>query len=86
MESRYFAGPAAIILVDGEISGREKDAYKACSFHYCQCNNAHRPHRFLEVYNSRESRIFSHVISSGVYWPPQVQDSGLNLPRFCVMA
>lgn len=63
MESQYFAGPAAIILVDGEISGTEKEAYKACSFHYCLCNNAHRSQHFLEVYNSRESPIFTHVIS-----------------------
>lgn len=67
MELRYFAGPAAIILVDGEISRRERDAYTAWSFHYCLCNNAHRPQHSLEVYNSRESRVSTHVIRYEVH-------------------
>lgn len=67
MESRYFAGPAAIILVDREISGREKVAYTACSFHHCLCNNLYRPQHFTEVYNSRESRVSTHVISCEVH-------------------
>lgn len=79
MESRYFAGPAAIIMVESEILGKEKGAYTACLSHDSLCDNAYRPQHLVKVYNSRASRVSSHG-------PPQAQDSGLNLPRFCVMA
>lgn len=42
MESRYFAGPAAIIMVElGNIRERKADAYMACSTHCCLWHNAY---------------------------------------------
>lgn len=43
MELRYFAGPAAIIMVGRDSYCKGKDAYPACSKDFCLCESAELP-------------------------------------------
>lgn len=56
------------------------------AFHFCICDNAYRPQRSVSPYNLRGSPVSTHVFRCEIQSPSQDQDSGLNLPRFCVMA
>lgn len=58
----------------------------AYSTYCCLCGNAYQPQHFVEAYMSCKHRISTRILRCEIHRPRQAQDSGLNLPRFCLRA